>query len=140
MKSIMFIFVSIVFLSGCEYPTDPDKDIDIDIHKKVYWFFANVKVETKSGIPCPDATLKYIYFSDYSLPYTAIREADSLGIIRARYHANTNYHYISFESIIYKYGDISDDSPRWNGYITFYKSEEEGKDLDPFIVVFPDDP
>ena len=100
-------------------------------------YFAKIKVENESGSPCQDAKLYFGLNPSYD---EAHFDADSLGVIIAFHHSYISSETFSLEIVIYKYGYLGEETPYWLGEIKYQRSKVFGYDLDPFIVVFPDEP
>jgi hypothetical protein len=141
MRTILIILVSIVFLFGCDFPTDfmkkkPDPEI-IEVSYR-----AIIQAETIDGEPCINAWIE-VYPKvtwGYTKPYKVT--ADTLGKI----HTNISRDYtentvkdapIEVTVFMTVYRDDSEIPVKWEGDIPFKKYSEI---YEPFKVVFPNSP
>jgi hypothetical protein len=77
MKSIIIVFISIVFFSGCEWKKMSLDSEPVKVKLFMTTYLAIIKVETKSGLLCMDA------YACLTPTFDSVCYADSLGIIRA---------------------------------------------------------
>jgi hypothetical protein len=144
MKSNILIIVSIVFLYGCEgfilkYPEEHPPSED---KRETCYYYAKIKVETRSGTPCDSAQA---YIISFNVGFT---ESDSLGIIRIEfsiYDHPTDSMLTSAK--IYKYHSSTPDCPMRERLITFQHGPNKivnpdsfWAEITPHVVKFTDYP
>jgi len=142
MKIIIMIFVFIFFLSGC----DMSMNLGNWPEKEWTYYYAKIKVETESGEMCKSAEVVVDYDPTKMLGITW--RPDTLGFTHPykRLEGKSSIETVICKVSVYKYGFWTANSPVWSDSVIFIRkgsvpwgNPNPYEDIDPIIVVFPDE-